>query len=355
MKKINSFFKYTLFILLLLCLQTTVSLADEAGIGFQVQPIFSSKQIDTQRGFFYLETLPGEHQELEISVMSARNEDMELEVIVENAISQSVGNIGYTEDVKLIHESLKNPMTEILKPQKKSFTLKANAEEIVYLDLNVPKESYNGIKMGKVNIREKVDEGKSGIGQRFQYGIGVIISESGDMFNDGNTLKMTDAKAAIKTGSRSMIASIVNPEPKTIENLQVDSFVTKKGDSKKIKQRAVDNFAFAPNSIVDYSVPWGLTNFETGEYTFHFIAKNDFETFNLTKDFIVRADDARKLNNEAAFVVRTPKEIKLLIIVLNTVLLILCGSILVINKKRISELKSKKRKKNSKRKKRHKK
>ena len=348
MKIFKNIMRVIFAFIFVLCLSGVNATAEEQGLGFEVRPLLPSSQIDKSVGYYYIQTEPGKPQTFDMSILNTRNEDITVDIIMENAISTTNGNISYSGDLKRTHESLKDPITQIVKPKETTVTVKAGQETALSFDLTPPDKSYDGLKMGRIIIKEQDNKEEKGIVQKYQYGVGIITSESGEPFNDGNKLEINDVKALIVNGSKVISAEIVNPEPKTIENLKVRSYVTKKGDSKKIKERSVDNFAFAPNSKVGYQIPWGLTNFETGEYTFHFEAQNEFDTFKLEKNFKIRADDASKLNKEAAFKVGTPNFIKILLSVTNALLILIFVLILVRNKKWEKELKNKRKKKNDK-------
>lgn len=353
MKK-NKIFKL-IFALAIFFLVTVTSEAADEGIGFEVSPVFPSSQIEKNLGYYYLETKPGEKQTFEMAVFSTSDKEIELEPVMENAISLTTGTIGYNSDLKHTHESLKQPITEIVKPETETIKLKPKEQKNVKFEITPPKKAYDGAKMGRVVIRLKKDKENKGVNQEFQYAVGIITANSGQPFNDGNKLELNEVKANVTNGSKVIEGEIVNPQPKTIENLKVRAYVTKKGETKKLKEKNIDNFAFAPNSKVDYTIPWGLTNFETGEYTFHFTGKNEFESFNLKKDFKIRGETANKLNNEAAFAVKTPTNIKILIIALNVLLVALCVIVVLRNKKWVKELKAKKKKRDRKKGKKRKK
>ena len=346
MNRLSRAVKVLLTIVVFLTTFGSVSYAEEQGIGFEVSPIFSSNQIDKDKGYFYVQTEPGKKQTLDIALFSTSDEDKEIEIIIENAISGNSGSIDYSSDLEMIHESLVNPVTEIVKSRNEVVNLKAREEVVVTLDLTPPDTHYDGIKMGRIKIREKQDESKKGITQVFQYGLGVIASENGLAYSDGAILELGEVRANISNGSRVIEAEIFNPEPKTIENLKVVSYVTKKGSNEKLKERSIENFAFAPNSKVNYLIPWGLREFESGEYTFHFEAKNDYESFNLVKDFTIRGNDAKRLNSETAFSVSTPTLFKIIIIAMNTILVGLFIYIIQRDRRWIKELRDKKRKRN---------
>lgn len=318
------------------------------GIGFEIRPILPSTQIDKTLGYYYIQTKPGINQSFDVSILNTGDKDITLDIFTENAISTNNGDIVYSDDLEKIHESLEYPISEIVKPKDKEIIVKKGEEIPISFEITPPETSYNGLKMGRLIVKEKVDKEGKGIKQEYQYGIGIILSESGESFNNGDALELSTVKPNIYSGKKVIEAELINPDSKTIENLKVRSYVTKKGDSKKIKERNVDNFSFAPNSKANYMIPWGLSNFVTGEYTFHFIADNGFENFKFEQDFVIRANDAKNLNNEAAFSVGTPKIMKTIIIILNGILILLSFLILIRNKKWLNKLKSKKRKKNRK-------
>lgn len=350
MKIIKNMIQFIITILLFLSF-SIINYAAEDGIGFEVRPLLPGTQFDTELGYYYVQTEPGVKQTFNMSIFSTSDKEKRVEIIIENAISSNSGSISYSKDLKQIDSSLKNPITEIVKPETNEIVLKPREEKNVSFELSPPKNSYSGLKMGRIIIKEKKDENKKGISQDFQYGVGIITSESGDPFNDGNVLKLNEVKPTVLRGSKVISGEIVNPEPKTIENLKVRSYVTKKGDSKKIKQKNIDNFSFAPNSKLDFTIPWGLTNFKPGDYTFHFEAKNNYDSFHLKKDFNIKPKDANSLNEEVAFKVNTPNYIKIIIIFINILLLLLFIIIMLRNNKWKHEIKRRQRKRKKDRKK----
>lgn len=334
------------FLMTVFSIFTVTGFAEEAGVGYEIRPIFPNTQIDPSRGYYYIQTEPGKKQTFSLSILSTSDEEKELEIRLENAVSSTLGKISYSSDAERFHESLKQPITEIVEVSNQEFVLKPREEVIVDFNLMPPNDHYDGIKAGRMVVKEKTKEQASGINQEYEYALGIMTSESGTAYNDGKILEIEKAQANINLGTKAIEAFLFNPEPKTIEDLKVRSYVTKKGDTKKIKERNVDNFAFAPNSKVTYTIPWGLSDFVSGEYTFHFDAENDYETFNLKEDFTIRADDAKRLNKEVAFSVSIPYFIIAIIVIMNTILIILF--ILIIQRDRtwVKSLKERKRKGN---------
>lgn len=330
-------------------LKPVASFAADEGIGFEISPIFPSSQIDPNKGYFYVQTSPGQEQTLEINVQNTSDDEITVKPIIENAVASTKGSIVYDKDIKLTDKSLKNPITEILTPNEESITIPAKKDKVITFTLKSPEDSYEGIKMGRIKIvKEKTEAEKTGLSMEYEYAIGVIASESGDLFNDGNKLNLVDVKATIHLGQRVVSAEIINPDPKTIEGLRVRSYVTKKGSDKKIKENNIDNFALPPNSKLNFLIPWGVTNFEAGDYVFHFNAENEYDSFSLKKEFTIRGNDAKKLNNDAAFKVITPTYIKIIIVVMNALLFVISFIIIKRNNTWVKELKSKKKGRNKK-------
>ncbi|MBO0476477.1 DUF3324 domain-containing protein [Vagococcus sp. DIV0080] len=349
MKKSNVLFKLFFVICLSLVLGNVKTIAAEDGIGFSVRPIYSDTQIDAEKGYYYVQTEPGKKQELELSILSTTDDrDITVEFIVENAMSSTYGDIAYSNDPENIAKVLKHPITEIVKPRTEKVVIKPRQEEIMIFDLTPPKEHYEGVKMGRIVIAESSDDKKTGVGESYQYALGVITSEEGLAYNDGNKLDLEEVRANVVSGTKVVEGFILNPDPKTIENLEVRSYVTEKGKAQKLKENNIDNFTFAPSSLLKFEIPWGLTDFKGGEYTFHFEAKNQYESFNLIKDFTIKKEDANRLNKEAAFSVETKTIVKIIIIALNVVLVSLIITILMRDRKWIDELKNRKRRKNKK-------
>lgn len=323
------------------------SFAEEIGIGFDVSPVFPNSQIDRERGYYYLQTEPGREQTFSLLVSSTSDKEKKLEIWVENAISSSTGVIAYSKDLSLVHDSLVNPITEIVQVKEKEVILKPGEEQVIHLKLTPPNEHYEGVKIGRVVIREKTEEKKIGIKQEYEYGIGIITSELGVTYKDGKVISLDRVQPNINLGNKVIEAHMFNPEPKTIENLTVKSYVTKKDDEKKIKERNIDGFTFAPNSKLIYQLPWGLTDFKQGEYTFHFEAENEFDEFNLKEDFIIRGNKAKEMNHASAFSVQTPKKIKW--IITGSLISLLCIIILILKRegKWTREVKNKQKKSNA--------
>jgi len=320
--------------------------AEESGIGFEVRPILPPTQIDRDLGYYYVQTSPGKTQNIDLNISNTSDKEIELDIIVKNGITQSNGNLGYSSDLEQIDTSLKQPITELLKPENNTVKVEAGKNMDLSFTLTPPNEPYEGVKIGQIIVKPHDDKEKKGVSEVYQYALGFVTSESGEPFNDGNQLIYGDVKPAVVNGQKVISFHLVNPEPKMIENLAVEAYVTENG--KKIKEVKINNFSFAPNSKVDFLLPWGLSNFKPGEYVYHYSAKNSYDSFNYEKKFTIRGNDAKNLNNETAFSVVTPTYLKIVLVIINVFIIVLFIFIIIRNNKWIKQIKKQSHKKKTK-------
>jgi len=329
----------TLLIILSIFCNISKFSAEERGIGFEVRVILPPTQLDNKLGYYYVQTSPGEKQDIFINVTNTSDKDKDFDINVENAISINSGSIGYSKDLSDIDVSLKQPISEILKPESEIVNIKANESKDVKLILETPEESYKGIKVGQIVVQEHEDDSKKGISEIYQQAFGFIASEDGEIFNDGNQLTFGAIVPKGVNAKRSIMLEIINPDPKLVEGLLVDAYITEKGKDKRLKEITINNFTFAPNSKLDFSIPWGISTFIPGDYTYHYSAKNSHDEFKYEKDFTITANEARNLNKESAFSVITPTYIKIVIIIMDILIFLVIMVIIMRNNKWIKQRK----------------
>lgn len=343
-----------------LTLSSIVAVADEAnqGMGFSVTPILPISQIDPDLGYYYLKTEPNEEQTLEVRLSSQKDETQEIKMFVQDAYTGSNGGLTYGVDgVEKFKQdkTLENATSQIIMPMVETIELAPHEEKIVSFKVKAPKDSYEGVKIGRLVFKpttSKEDE-KKAIVDEYQYAISTILSESGDQFIDGDLKKLTlnEVKPTIKRGKRLVTANVQNPEPKRMMNIDLQVSVTKKNSTKVIKQTKIPDFQFAPNSNVDLEIDWGLSELEAGEYTINISAKNSYDDIHLTKDFKITGDEAKDLNKESAFKIKTPNWVKIVAII-NALIALFIWIVIKVRNRNWEKLARKKRK-NKKKNKRH--
>ncbi|WP_086443656.1 DUF916 and DUF3324 domain-containing protein [Candidatus Enterococcus lemimoniae] len=318
MKRKNLFYVLLLFIVVSIGHSIPVLATDaKDNLGYTVSMVQPKTQIDPKQSFFYLQTRPNEPQEIEVRIKSTKKENVKIKIYSQNAITGNKGTIDYTEDLSDQDSSLSMPITEMVHVKTPEITIGNFEEKTVKITITPPEKGYEGIKMGAlVFALDQAEKQQNGVATNFSYRIGLIISESGDEFNNGKTLNLIDAKASIKRGKKMVLARIQNPEPKTIEGLTIYAEMTKKGSNTVVKKKDVTNYSLAPNSHVDFELDWGTNSLPSGDYVITLTMHNDYQEWRLTKDFTITGEQAKSINEESAFSIVTPQWIKVLAIML---------------------------------------
>lgn len=329
---------------LLLCffllLPLKIVSAEESGIGFSIEPVYSSNQIDTKKDFYYLLTKPDIEQIIEVDVISSQKAPIDVGVSVQNGISQSNGQMGYTENVENLDESLKNPFSSLFTKDSinKVVTVENFEKKRIRLKFLPPKESFPGVKVGALVFSEKKEDNQSqGVGNQYAVRIGVLLSESGDVYNDSQTLELKNAKATVKNSRKLVIGRLQNPEPKLLDRLNLKGEIKRKGTDKVIKTVKADNYTMAPNSYMDFEFDWGIDDIKSGSYEMIIKADTPNKEWTLKKDFTISSEEANKVNEESGIHINTPTWIKVLGCVLGVMTVLITSLIVIRIRKKTKE------------------
>lgn len=325
-----------------------VEAADPADIGFYIEQVVPSSQIDFSRSFFYVQTYPREEQTLKVRIVSTAEENKKIEIKIDNAMSTELGIIDYKEPL-IVEESLVNPITEILTTENNEIVLEPGEKKTIEFKLKPPVENYPGVKMGKISFINKLGEESGGVIDVYNaYSIDVIATESTADYKHGKILDLIDVTPELSNGRKVIQAQLQNPEPELIKNLEIKAKLINKTTKETVKDIKVSDYALAPNSILPFIFDLGLSNMVAGDYKVTMVASNEDDTWNLEKDFKITEDQAKKINDESPFRIKTPFWIKVTAASLGGLSLILMISIKVRYSKWLKEFKLKRRRKSSK-------
>lgn len=292
-----------------------IACAEESGIGFSIEPVYSSNQIDTKKDFYYLLTKPDTEQIIEVDVISSQKAPIDVGVSIQNGISQSNGQMGYTEEVEQLDKSLKQPISSLFTKDSinKVVTVEKFEKKRIRLKFIPPKERYPGIKVGALVFSEvKRDNQAKGVGNQYAVRIGVLLSESGDAYNDSKSLKLNSAKATVKNSRKLVLGRLQNPEPKLLDRLNLYGEIKSKENGKVIKTIKANNYTMAPNSHMDIEFDWGIDDIKSGPYEMVIRADTPNKEWTLKKDFVITSEEANKVNEESSIRIITPLWVKIL-------------------------------------------
>ncbi|MBO0454755.1 DUF916 and DUF3324 domain-containing protein [Candidatus Enterococcus murrayae] len=306
-------------------------------MGFTVETVLPSNQVDPSRSFYFLKVVPGEVQRVQLKITSTRKEARTVKVSLNDAVTSSEASIDYGVDKPELDDTLKNPVTAIVKvPEEfKEVTVENYEEKTIELEITPPQEAFAGIKLGAVRligIPNSSESKKTGLKVETGYTIGMVLTEDATQYNSGGELHFKNADVLLSNGSKVVGISLQNDQPKMIDQLKMSVKIRKKGSDKVLYEKKGEDLSVAPNTHFTYQVPLGLENVEAGKYSVEIVAQNEEKTWKWTKEVSITNDAANKLNEETVDKVITPSWVPIATIVLAAALLVLV--IALINRNR---------------------
>jgi len=327
---------------------STKVLADEGNpLGFSAETIMPANQIDQNKTYFYVQTNPDEQLTMKVKLVGNSEEPVKVKGSIANAITGAGGSVDYVTGSES-DETLKNSIEEFATLSETEFELKNKEEKIIDINVKMPKENYDGVKMGAVYFTRVMDEkGEAAISSDYSYRIGVILSETDGTYTDSKSLNLLEAKPELNRKQKSVGLVLQNPEPKTIADFYVDATIVEEKSGKVIKTQKLSSGMMAPNSRFTFPVEWGVTAIKPGKYIAKVKAKSRYDSWELEKKFEITDEQAKELNAETVFKLSLPTWAYIATIILGIMMVILSVFLAIRAKKWKEEIRKiqKKRKK----------
>ncbi|RDX01498.1 cell surface protein [Listeria kieliensis] len=275
----------------------------ESSMGFSVNTILPTNQVDKTKIYFDLEMKPGQVQELSVVLTNAKNKAITIENHANTAITNDNGIVDYSQASPKLDRTLKYPFSKLAEVEQTT-TIPAHGQKTVKIKVTMPKESFDGIVLGGLHFKEqeskkqktKNDENVQ-IENRYAYVIGVRLVETKKTVQPD--LKLNAIKPSQINYRNVLKANLQNTKPVIIQDFKVDAKVTKRGKDQVLFQEKKENMRIAPNSNFNYGINWNNQEFKPDKYTLHLTAWGSGKKWTFTKNFEIKRDEAAKWNNKA--------------------------------------------------------
>lgn len=301
--------------LLVTLLPVNTFASEQDSVGFTVESVKPNTQVDKSMTLYYFAVEPNKAQTLQLKIISQQKEKKSVKITVTDAVTNKNGNIDYGQETPTLDESLKNPVSSIVKVKDGMETVNVEnfEEKIVELEVMPSSEVFEGVKLGAVRILAESDEKDKGtITNKYGYTIAMMLTEDRDDYKSGGDLRLKKISTGIEDGKKVVKVPLQNYKPKVMKDVDVSGYVTKKGDSKKITSKKIESVEFAPNSWLPFNVSLGLEALTPGTYTIHVKATKDEKDWSWEEDFEISESKANALNRQATFKLVLLPTIKLL-------------------------------------------
>ena len=324
--------------------------AQKSPLGFSVEAIQPDTQIDKDKTYFYLKTKPGVEQKVQVKVTGKSATPVKVKAYISNAITSEEGTVNYIPNIEK-NKTLSDSLEEIATIDTPEFEIADKEEKLVTITIKTPQKSYPGIKLGAITFTQVEDENspknKGQVKADYSYRIGMCISESDKIYNDGQSLNLTKVEPKIFRAQKAVLLTLENPESKMISDFEMDIQIVDKKNNKVVKKQKLENGSIAPNSEFTYAVDWGVDSIPSGKYLAKVKAKSKHQSWNLEKEFEITEDQAKKMNKETLVKLTLPTWAYAVTILLG-IATVVFSIVLSVRNKKWEQKKKKKRKKKKK-------
>ncbi|GEK33433.1 DUF916 and DUF3324 domain-containing protein [Kurthia sibirica] len=305
-----SFFKKisVLFVSVLFFSATVAGLmsksASAAELNFSVTSVLPDNQIDKKQSYFDLKMKPGQEQTVYVMLDNATDKKVTVMVSANEAKTNINGTTQYDKN-KIERDSTLNYSLEDIVTVKNKVVIPPKKKVKLPVHLKMPDKEVKGIILGGLSFQQKeseldqaekdsAKENGMSIKNRFSYNLAMSLKMTDDQVEPELVLNKVEAQSI---NARTVItANIQNTQPMLMNQLEVNAFITKKGESEKLFKKNMKEMQMAPNSNFNYQIPLNGEQLEAGTYTADVTAKSMGETWHWKKDFTISSDEAKQLN-----------------------------------------------------------
>lgn len=285
--------------------------AEETALNTHVTPLFPESQVDKSKGYYELLLAPGQKETLQLKVGNSSSEPINIQVTPHTAYTNTLGNVEYGKDAKEADPTLIHSLDELMTPSE-VITLAGKETKILEIPLQMPKDAFEGYLAGGLRITEIKDEEESetpegegvAIKNEFAHVVGVVISNTGDSVQP--ELELLDVFADQLNYRNVISATLQNFTPAFVNRLEVEAMVKRAGENDVLYKAEKEMMQMAPNSNFNFPIPLEGDRFRSGNYVLELSAKSGDNEWSWTREFMIDADDARKLNREDVMIDNSP-------------------------------------------------
>ncbi|MDY6440863.1 DUF916 and DUF3324 domain-containing protein [Enterococcus avium] len=334
---------------------TTPSLASE--FNFAVTPKPSENQIDKQKTYFDLMLAPNQEETLTVDLRNDTDQDVVVEAQITSATTNDNGVVEYSQNEIKADKTLKYNIKDYVEAPKE-ITLKPQSAAEYKVKIHMPNEKFAGVIAGGITFKEKgssqtatsSDKNDKGLAikNEYSYVVALLIRQTTE--NGDPDLKLENVQPNQRNARNVIQGNLHNPNATYLNQLATKTTITKKGETKALYTEEQSGMQMAPNSNFNLSVPLKGDRLKAGTYTmkieaygqkdqngsYPFQAKGSQKEekyryhWSLEKDFEIKADVAKKLNDSD---VTIKKDYTWVYILIGIVLLLLIILFLVWRKK----------------------
>ncbi|GAB0169930.1 DUF916 and DUF3324 domain-containing protein [Lysinibacillus sp. CTST325] len=292
---------WTLFGILIVSLIWFTPFASASQFNFGVYTVIPENQIDKQKSYFNLKMEPSQKQTLTIQLKNDTEDDVIIEPKIHSATTNINGVVEYGPTTAERDSTLPYELGDLIQTDKE-IRIPAKGSKELHLNITMPEEEFNGVLAGGITLEEKKESPEKtkdtntglSIENKYAYVVGITLQETDEIVKQD--LKLHDVKAGQVNARNVINATLQNPTATYLNSFEVDAEVTEKGKTEVLYKSKKQDMQVAPNSNFDYPIQLNGEKFKSGKYTLHVKAKSSKESWEFTKDFTIKGEEAKQFN-----------------------------------------------------------
>lgn len=272
----------------------------------------------------------GETTELKVLLSNAGDEDAKVDVAFNDAQTTNEGQITYSEKDKKLSKHETMPLSKMITDYPKTLEIKAGKTEEVIFKLEVPKEPFNGIKLGGIHFVNSVSSSEEDemFKNRFAYSVPVLLTQSDEQVQADTELQSIEN---VQDNKKNYLEIKIDNISRAILSRGVFKLDLYK-DDEKIFSNEKEAIEIAPMSTYPYRMQWSDNYVTAGVYTAKFSLDTPYGAWNWEEEFEISKKEAKKLNDSAIHVEES-SNLMLIIAIVAAVVIILLGVLIFMFKK----------------------
>ncbi|MCA5014504.1 MULTISPECIES: DUF916 and DUF3324 domain-containing protein [unclassified Enterococcus] len=269
---------------------------------YEVKAVPSSAQVDTTKTYFDLRLKPEEQHTVKVAVTNRSNEALMIDTAVKTATTNTNGVVEYINSEQNKSVKLPYDLSQLVQTTTKKITLAPHETQNVDYTITMPKQAFSGILSGGLvftsedNEHPKDSNADVTINNRFGYVIALVLHGEKEVPSD---LQLADIRLGQVNDRNVVFAQLENPEAAYLNRLNLSAKIKKKHTKTVLYETSQNDVQMAPNSQFDYPISLEETAFKPGKYSLTIHAESKGRTWDFEKDFEIKAEEAKQLNDQA--------------------------------------------------------
>ncbi|MHC5269719.1 DUF916 and DUF3324 domain-containing protein [Enterococcus sp. LJL98] len=257
----------TIFVIGLISSYTPTAFASE--FNFSVITETPASQIDKEKTYFDVQLKPNQEESLSVLLRNDTDKEVQVGISISRATTNKNVIVEYGPNEIPKDESLAYDLADYLEGPEK-VVLKPKSQEHIAFKAKMPSDSFDGVIAGGLTFKEineeKTEDKESGmtIKNEYSYVVAVLMRQTLDEVAPNLTLKKVFPDQI--NARNAIISEVQNDQMTYINQVVVETQITKKGSEEVLYESKKEKLQIAPNSTFEFPTSLEGKRLEAGDY-----------------------------------------------------------------------------------------